>query len=102
MNNSKIIKDYRWSTIALICIIILIVIFAEILIPKTKLSYKTEVEQIASARIYYGIKSCPNEPELNQIRSTYISTIDQSDIKKRVWVLKNFNSVYTETCIKDS
>lgn len=102
MNDSKIIKEYRWSTIGLISIIILIVVFAEVLIPKAKLSYETEVAQIAHARIYYGVKACPNEPELNQIRSVYISTIDQSDIKKRVWALKNFNNVFTLTCIKDN
>lgn len=101
MNKSRRFKEYRWSTIALIVIIVILVLSTELLIPKTLQRYEQEVKHIASARVYYGYTNCPNGLELDKIKTIYINSIPEKEVNKRVWVLKNFSSVYTDTCIKD-
>lgn len=79
-------------------IILGLIIFA---VPKNQgpEKYERDVQSVALAYPVYVSDLCPNKSGLDDVKNSYLKTLDEKDVSQRDWVNSNFETVFMKKCL---
>lgn len=87
----------------LICSLLIVFLLGLFFIPLDRNlnnKYIENVNAIAFAYPVYVSDMCPNKSGLDDIRTSYLKTINEKDVAQQKWVHDNFNKVFQDYCHK--